>query len=90
VTARSARLLVRRTIAALSVLTYGVGLAPPLTPSEGHPSILELLIFAGLPLSALLALAITSTVPRGRILFSVLAVAVLAFTARLLSVQLGT
>jgi hypothetical protein len=88
VNARSARQLVRTTTAALSLLTYAVGLVSPLTPSEGHPSILEVLIFAGLPLTALIALAITSTVPAGRIVFVIFAIGILAFTAHLLSIQL--
>lgn len=40
---------------ALAVVLFGVGVVAPLTPSQGVPRAVDLLVFAGMPAALLLA-----------------------------------
>jgi hypothetical protein len=68
---------------------YGLGLISPLTPSDGRPSILESLIFAGVP-SAIVVLSVyRANSPVLKVALSLYATAILAFTTWVLAIQIG-
>lgn len=73
----------------LALLIYAVGLIAPLTPSEGTPSLLEIVIFVGIP-TAILGWCIHACSSRpAALLLGLQLFAVLGFFTHLLLMQSG-
>jgi len=73
----------------MALLIYSVGLVAPLTPSEGSPSLVVILMFVGAPV-AILAWGIRACGSRvAALFFGLQLVAVLGFSASLLHLQVG-
>jgi hypothetical protein len=73
----------------MALLIYAVGLVAPLTPSEGSPSLLVILMFVGIPV-AILAWCIRACGSRlAALFFGLQLVAVLGSSASLLHLQVG-
>jgi hypothetical protein len=73
----------------MALFIYAVGLAAPLTPSEGSPSLVVILMFVGIPV-AILAWCIRACGSRpAALFFGLQLVAVLGFSASLLHLQVG-
>jgi len=71
----------------LAGVIYFVGLLAPLTPSHGHPTLLTLVLFAGMPLGVVILAAAAG---RSRLLRALLvaeALAILLFTGCVLHMQ---
>lgn len=84
---RSSLLLIAANLMAL--LIYAVGLVAPLTPSQGSPSPVVILVFVGIPV-AILAWGIRACGSRlTALFFGLQLVAVLGFSASLLHLQVG-
>lgn len=73
----------------IALLIYAVGLIAPLTPSEGSPSLVVILMFVGAPV-AILAWCTRSCGSRvAALFFGLQLVSVLGFSASLLHLQMG-
>ncbi len=83
------RLFLFASTTALALCVYALGLLAPLTPSEGLPSVPELLLFVGLPV-ALLGACIRLAGPKWWAgFFGLQILVILAFTTYLLLLQSG-
>ncbi|NOT11953.1 MAG: hypothetical protein HOP23_09000 [Methylococcaceae bacterium] len=73
----------------MALLIYAFGLVAPLTPSEGSPSLVAILMFVGIPV-AILAWCVRACDSRiAALFFGLQLVAVLGFAASLLFLQVG-
>lgn len=83
------RSLLLATANLMALLIYAAGLVAPLTPSEGSPSLVVILMFVGIPV-AILAWCIRACGSRlAALFFGLQLVAVLGFSASLLHLQVG-
>lgn len=73
----------------LAWLLYGIGLISPLTPSEGAPGILDVVIFALAPVALLTVLGRRLRNMAARIMVLLQAGAIVTFTGWLLAIQRG-
>jgi hypothetical protein len=81
---RSAALLVADVLA---LAIYAFGLIAPLTPSEGCPSRVEQAVFVGLPIAVLCGVCYVTRSRAARVIVTLQAVAILAFTTDLMRLQ---
>lgn len=73
----------------IALLIYAVGLVAPLTPSEGFPSLVVILMFVGVPV-AILVWCIRACGSRlAALFFGLQLVAVLGLSVSLLHLQIG-
>ena len=73
----------------LSWAIYGFGLIAPLTPSEGIPTLLDLMVFVGIPLAILGWCWLKCSALWARILVAIQGLAIIGFTSWLLLLQMG-
>lgn len=74
---------------AVAWFLYGVGLISPLTPSEGMPGVVDVVIFVVGPVAVLIFLARRFRSMPAKITMIVQAVAIVTFTGWLLAIQAG-
>ena len=73
----------------LSWAIYGVGLIAPLTPSEGIPSVFDLMVFVGIPLGILALCWLKCSALWAKIFVIVQGIAIIGFTCCLLVQEMG-
>jgi hypothetical protein len=73
----------------LSWAIYGFGLIAPLTPSEGIPTLFDLIVFVGIPLAIFGWCWLKCSALWAKILVIIQGLAIIGFTFWLLSFQMG-
>ena len=73
----------------VAVFIFAFGLLSPLTPSYGLPSVLEVTMFAGVPIALLAACTINARSRPAKVLFALEAAMIAVIFAWLLHVQTG-